>query len=291
MPKKDYLVWLIVIAAVGLIGFFPFLPVIIDAPVEPWLLIFLLNIFLPAVLWILVKGIKPGIANAKKHPQVKMDDQLKFPGLELKAPIWLFSLMVGIIISLPGIIDFGSYSMTPVILSMDFFVSLIRGMFLIGGVFAFLITYTYLKSKSATKDNYISFQRHSPLLGAIFGIIGAVHILAMIILNYLPVSMGFYSQYRGSFTLSLFHSFFVYTSLNKITPLALELIFGLFLFELVTILSVYMSRKTYGHNRAVEYRIISKNLAVAFIFYAVLLILIPSLFLPISGVLSGLFGL
>jgi hypothetical protein len=284
MPKRDIAVWLVVAISIMFLAFFPLLNLAISAPVEPWHLVLVLNLVLPLTLWSLIKDVEIKHLASGKHlpvPHVKLENNLKVPGLELRIPIWIFSVALGLIISVPGIIGFGKFYGVFAHLSLAFFNGIIQTMFLIWGVSAVFISYTYLKSRGAESRSYASFQIFSPLIGALTGILGAVHVLFMIFLTYIPQVAQFSPQDIFTYW---FYQLFMLTAVNRITTAAVEIIFGFFLIELIIILSVYMSRKTYGNNKAREYKLIAMNLAIAVILYSVLFFVIPYLFSPLSSV-------
>jgi hypothetical protein len=284
MPKKDIIVWFVVAISILFLAFFPLLNLAISAPVEPWHLVLVLNIVLPLTLWLLIKDVEIKHSGSGKHlpvPHVKLENHLKVPGLELRIPIWIFSVALGLLIAVPGIIGFGRFYGAFAQLSPAFFNGIIQTLFLIWAVSAVFISYTYLKSRSAESRSYASFQIFSPLLGALVGILGAVHVLFMIFLTYLPQVAKFSSE--DIFT-NWFYQLFVLTRMNRITTASVEIVFGFFLIELVILLSVYMSRKTYGNNKAREYKLIAMNLAISVILFSVLFFVIPYLFSPLSSI-------
>lgn len=274
MPAKDFLIWLVAIISVVFLALFPLLVSVINGPVETWHLIIILNILFPAVLWYLVKSRGYKETDPRRFSHAKLEDNFKVPGLELKIPILPFSLLLGFLIALPGIYEFGKYYRLPSYLTSAFFDGITHGLFLVWGISFFLILYTYLRSRNVSKDSFLSFQIHSPILGAVFGIIGSVQILFMILQNYLPVPVGS----SAAFQFWLFRSLFLYTGMDKVAPIALVLVFGIFLIELTVILSVHLSRRS-GLNKAAGYNLLAKDLAIAVIFYSALLLFILSLFI------------
>lgn len=283
MPNRDWLVWLVVILSVAFLAFYPLLALIINSPVQPWELVLALNIIFPLVLWKIARNPEPAKEqNNKKHLTEKQDESLKIPGLELRIPIWLIALIISMIFLVPGLLRIANFYSTSAFFGQFFFEGLFSAILIVWGVAAFIISYSYLKSRKANHGKFVFFQIHSPVLGITCGIIGAVQVLFMLLRVYISSSMSHYAALGEDGMLSLFFLFFSLAGVNQIKPIALELITGIFLIEIIVILSVYFSRKTYGPNKALEYQAIAKNMMVAVISYSVLFFLIPLLFSPLS---------
>jgi len=294
MAGKSFLVWLVLAVSLGSLLYFPFLVFWINAPLQTWHLVLLFNIFFPAVLWwacktALIQPQKPEKGAKKTKPEKakpKTEDtsMIKLPGLEAKIPAWLPSLILGLIIAYPGLKNFASNYVIAAYLKRPFFDAIFNSMFLLWGFGIFLAAYTYLRSRKVQGQPYLPFHIHAPVLGAVIGIIAAVHVLFTIFASYIPSTKIPAIATEPSIYLSAFYTFFGLAGLNQLHPVALELVFGLFLIEAVVILSVFFSRRSRGINKAVEDRLIAKNIIVALAFYSILFLLIPVLFSPLSSV-------
>jgi hypothetical protein len=282
MPKRDWLVWLMVILSVASLALYPLFYLVTNAPVQAWELALLLNILFPLVLWMIARNPESKEQNNKKHLTERHEESLKIPGLELKIPIWLVSLVISMVFLVPGLLRIANFYSASAFFGQFFFEGLFSAILIIWGISAFIASYAYLKSRKANHGKFVFFQIHSPVLGITCGIIGAVQVLFMLLLNYVSSSMSHYAALGEDGMLSLFYLFFSLARVNQIKPVALELITGIFLIEIVIILSIYFSRKSYGRSPALEYEVIAKNLAVAVISYSILFFLIPLLFSPLS---------
>ncbi|MBN2095133.1 MAG: hypothetical protein JW727_03740 [Candidatus Aenigmarchaeota archaeon] len=292
MPKQDLFVWLFVALSVCIAIFFPYLVFLVQSPVSASQLAILMNLVLP-LLFIAFFGefiLHPHKAKShgkghRKAPRAKAS-VLQLVGL--KVPVWLVSVLLGLCVMLPGFAGLIWYSGAMAYPSTELFEGIFYNMFLVLGAAIAVISYTHLCSRNLLEKRFLTFQLHAPVLGVLFGLIGAFHVLLMMVFGYFWSYTEFFpTLFYGAFA-QTFYDMMILAGVNLVMPFELEFIFGFFLIEMVTLLTIYFTRRTYGSDHVMEQGMLARNLALAMFFYAVLFVLIPMLFYPFF--MTSVFG-
>ncbi|MGC9310289.1 MAG: hypothetical protein ACP5E4_01040 [Candidatus Aenigmatarchaeota archaeon] len=284
MPDRDYAFWLALFASVLLLAIFSLSGLISGFTPSAWHLAITFNILAPLALWWMSTELLRGRESVKNAHAAKLKTSLKIPGLNTKVQIKEVSLILGLFVLVPSAFWFARYYSSSAYVGSSFFYGLYSVMIVLWGVSLPAIFFHYLRSRKC-HTSHVAYHIYAPVLGVLVGLVASVHVLLVMVFRYLGSKGAVqWAALSGEAAGGLMHAFSVFLRLagsNGISPMAIELIFGLFLVETTVIASSFVSRNSYGKNPAAESQAIAKNLFVAVLCYTAVFFIIPGLFSPI----------
>jgi hypothetical protein len=249
---------------------------------ELWQFAIIANIIFPLILWRASKEMLKGRLSENKAVKARPRKYVKVPGLDLGFSVKILSILLGFAVALPGIFCFREYYPVSSYGGAYFFNGLFCALFLLWGAAIAIASYTYLSARKITHRHHLSYHVYAPVLGVVVGIVASVSVLLTMVYYFIiSGAAGASVGAPGGIFASLFQVSLHQAGLSAFSPMAVELIYGVFLIQSVIIISSFISRLNYGHNSVVEYLLISKNLFLAVLSYSVIFFVIPSLFSPI----------
>lgn len=282
MPRGEQSIWLMLISFVLILSFFPLFGFIFDAQTEIWQLVLVANVLFPLLLLSLSQELLWGVVSQKTHSAGKTPRKsLKLPGLELSVSVRWVSLLFGLVLVLLGLPGFLENYSTSSYGGLNFFNGLYYAMIILWGVAIVPILYYHLRSRKISHSHYITFHVYAPILGMAVGVVASIHVLFVMLYRYLYSFGNLGLTVPDGMLLSAFFMFLLQSGANSISPVALTLIFGIFMVEAIIILSSFASRTNYGSNQIIESQLIARNLFLALVFYSAMFFVVPSLFSPI----------